>query len=627
MAWGTTAYAILVGLSAGIGLVFLALGLIRRPLLSTELFVGIAALGASGQTLATLRMHSSQSIDEYEALLDGPFSYWGVITLISIVWLIGLRTGVGFPRFPLAMTGVGLIMIAVNALGSGGLIVDDVIGLREVSLFGEAFVVHTPGPGSLQWLLLPYLLVTTGYLVWGMVARWRTGAQRVDPLLIGVAGAWIINVYDTLVDQAVVSTSYLAPFGLVALISGLAVERAGVVMKSQQALVSQSARLENVVSSRTEALRVAQQDLVAQLDSRNRSSLRLAGLSEWFLSLSGVGLGDDDIREVLQDAMRSLGGFLDATEARLEWELPDSSTVGSVGAVAWVRPDPHPAERPDNRPATIDRALEGGDLVLGHLTIRRHGTDQFSDEQRRIADLSSQYLTGFFLRLQLESSHVHSAVDRERQRIARELHDSLSQRLYAAAFNAEAVTLSVGSDPVGAAESASKIRSLALSTLAELRTLLFELHPSVLATQTLTDLVAQLCASVEEIYQRPVDLAVVHNGPLIPTEPKLALYRIVQESVGNALRHSEAINVNVAVTVDDTQASIMIIDDGIGFDPGDTRAGHGLRNMRERAAEADLALEIISRPGAGATVTATWTRRRSDAVVDLTDSPRLEVVD
>ncbi len=267
---------------------------------------------------------------------------------------------------------------------------------------------------------------------------------------------------------------------------------------------------------------------------------------------------------------------------------------------------------------------QGAEDGFGRLTIRRRGADGFSDEDRRLVDLTAEYLASILLRLDLESTHVSSAVDDERRRIARDLHDSLSQRLYAAAFNADAISQSAGVDPDFAVEGAAKIRVLVLSTLAEIRTLLYELQPEVLADLTLTDLVSQLCISVAEIYQQPIELAVTHTGPPIPTEPKLALYRIAQESLGNALRHSEATNISIAVDVDPDRVIVDVVDDGIGFEIDGMRSGHGLRNIKERADEAGIGLHFTSGPGSGTTVSATWPRDEPD-ILDLTVTPSLEV--
>ncbi len=622
MPLGAVAYGLIAGLSLGIGFLFTVMGLRRGRLLSTELCLGILAFGGAGQTLATLALHSAQTSADYEAILHGPFTYFAVVSLAAIAWTVGVKTGVWSPRVPLALTGMGLIAVAVDELSSGALIVDDVTGLREVHLLGETFVVHEPGTSSLQWMVVALLLATTAYIGLALLVRWRRAKQTVDPLLVGIAIFWIISLYDVLVDNGLVDTTYLAPFAIVVLVGGLAIEYGGAVIATERRLIRQSATLETVVTSRTAALHAAHDDLVTQLHLQNTSALRLAKLSEMFLTLSSVSSADDDLDDVLAEAVGRLAELLDASDAVLTWRLAGLED-GAVTSVDWVAPN-GAATMHDGQCERIDRTLQGGGHAFGRLTIRRKGADSFSAEHHRLVDLTADFLGSVLLRLELESTHVSSAVDHERHRIARELHDSLSQRLYAAAFNADAITQSASADPDFAIMGAAKIRVLVLSTLAEIRTLLYELQPEVLSDLSLDDLVAQLCTSVAEIYQQPIELTVAHGGSSIPTEPKLALYRIVQESLGNALRHSHAANICVAVDVDSDRASVDVVDDGIGFDSDEVRTGHGLRNIGERAAEAGIGLNVVSVPGVGTTISASWPRERSD-IVDLTVTPSLEV--
>ncbi len=614
----------MIGLSVGIGLFFLTIAFRRGRMVSIELLVGLLSLAAAGQILATLRLHSSTNPEEYAEILHGSFSYFGIAALVAIVWTVGLRTELWYPRVPLALTGGGLIAIALNALTPGALIVDEVTELRDVSLFGETFVVHTPGPSSLQPVLLGLLVAITVY-IGSAVAIGLTGWNGgLDPLMIGLAVFWVLQSYDVLVDGGVVDTTYLAPFSLVAFVAGLAIDQANTIMTTERKLIDQATTLETVVADRTAALHAAHDDLMNQLDKQNRSALRLAELSEMFLSLNSVGASDNNLDEVLGDALGLLGAMVDATDTELTWQPSSSVGDGAVKSVEWNKRGTDTAA--DQEREVIDRTLESGEFVVGRLTVAHDHGRRFPDEYGRLVDLTAQYLGGLLLRLRLESSRVSLAVDHERERIARELHDSLSQRLYAAAFNAEAVSLAARGD-AEAARGAAKIRMLVLSTLAEMRTLLFDLQPDVLTKQSFPDLVTQLCVSVAEIYQRPVDLVIVHDEPGVPTAPKLALYRIVQESLGNALRHSDATKVGVTIDVDVDGVTIRVADDGIGFDPSGTGTGHGLRNLRQRAAEIGAALDLTSRPGAGTRVSVTWPRHRRDRPVEPTDVPSLEVVD
>ncbi len=129
--------------------------------------------------------------------------------------------------------------------------------------------------------------------------------------------------------------------------------------------------------------------------------------------------------------------------------------------------------------------------------------------------------------------------------------------------------------------------------------------------------------SIWQICQKPIDLAVSYRGPAIPTGPKLALYRIVQESLGNALRHAGAMKISVAVHVDLDRAVVDVADDGTDFEMDETRTGHGLRNIKDRAVEAVIDLSVTSFSGSGTLVSATWLREGSD-ILDLAMTPAFE---
>jgi signal transduction histidine kinase len=236
-------------------------------------------------------------------------------------------------------------------------------------------------------------------------------------------------------------------------------------------------------------------------------------------------------------------------------------------------------------------------------------------------ELMAEYLGSFVQRLDLETRLVDSAIDHERERIARDLHDSLSQTLYAAAFNAEALSLAVTTDSDLAAESAVKIRVMVLSALAEIRTLLFELQP---AETGLAELIKTLCTSLEEIYGTRIQLSVVGDGPAVPPRPKLAIYRIGQEALNNVFRHSGADDIHVTIGVDEHGARIIVSDDGVGFEVDTISTGHGLRNIRERAGEVGASIDITSSTASGTTLSATWLRAPTEPTLDLTLIPGME---
>lgn len=190
----------------------------------------------------------------------------------------------------------------------------------------------------------------------------------------------------------------------------------------------------------------------------------------------------------------------------------------------------------------------------------------------------------------------------ERQRLARELHDSVSQALYGIALGARTAQTWLERDPAKAAEPIGYVLSLAEAGLTEMRALIFELRPESLEAE---GLVAVLNRLVEAIRARHgLDAhAALPEEPDAPLEVKEAIYRIVQEGLHNIVKHAKATKVDLRLNRDDEGFWVELTDDGKGFDAEGTFPGHlGLRSMRERAEHLGGSMEISSAPGDGTRV-------------------------
>ncbi|MCX7939634.1 MAG: PAS domain-containing sensor histidine kinase [Thermoflexales bacterium] len=223
-----------------------------------------------------------------------------------------------------------------------------------------------------------------------------------------------------------------------------------------------------------------------------------------------------------------------------------------------------------------------------------------------LRDITERYRAEEALRQQV----ARSAVEAERNRIARDLHDSVTQALFSVSVIADVLPRIWERNPAEGKRRLEELRQLSRGALAEMRTLLLELRPASLLEADLADLLQQLCATVRS--RAPVEMDVQVEGPTqaIPDKHKVALYRIAQEALNNVAKHSNAKHCTVRLHVVPRngalpQVQLTIIDDGRGFDPNANRSAHlGLKIMRERADDIGAQLEIISRPGAGTTVRA-----------------------
>jgi PAS domain S-box-containing protein len=195
----------------------------------------------------------------------------------------------------------------------------------------------------------------------------------------------------------------------------------------------------------------------------------------------------------------------------------------------------------------------------------------------------------------------------ERQRLARDLHDAVSQTLFSANIIAQALPRLWGRRPDIVTQRLDELRRLNSGALAEMRTLLLELRSEGIQNIALPELLKQLRDAFQSRKRLDIALDISFAEQLPPTVHK-AFYRIAQEALNNVVKHSAATQVTVALTADETCVTLRIQDNGRGFESSEQGAGFGLNIMRERAQEAGATLDVASTLGTGTTVVVIWMR-------------------
>jgi signal transduction histidine kinase len=187
----------------------------------------------------------------------------------------------------------------------------------------------------------------------------------------------------------------------------------------------------------------------------------------------------------------------------------------------------------------------------------------------------------------------------ERQRLSRELHDSLSQALFGIQLGARQARDLVERDPAGASQRIDYVLKLAELGHAEMRALIFELRPESLEAEGLVPALHKQ-AEVLRIRHNIAARTVANGEPATPLEVKQALYRIVQEALQNTVKHARAGHVDIHLETRDGGVMLAVHDDGVGFDSERTFPGHlGMHTMRERALGIGGSLEVVSSLGEG----------------------------
>jgi signal transduction histidine kinase len=244
------------------------------------------------------------------------------------------------------------------------------------------------------------------------------------------------------------------------------------------------------------------------------------------------------------------------------------------------------------------------DQMYGTLGVYYREPQMFSDEEVQLAVAFGDQAALAIENARLRSQASQVAVVAERERLARELHDSVTQSLYSLTLLAEASQRLVGAgdlEPVR--EYTVRLGEIAQQALREMRLLVYQLRPLVLKREGLVGALQQRLDAVEK--RAGVDARLLVEGPVeLRAEVEDGLYRIAQEALNNALKHAAPTSVIVRIEVKEEGVMLEVSDDGRGFDPErvNDEGGMGLANMRERAERLGGALTLLSAPGAGTTV-------------------------
>jgi signal transduction histidine kinase len=199
------------------------------------------------------------------------------------------------------------------------------------------------------------------------------------------------------------------------------------------------------------------------------------------------------------------------------------------------------------------------------------------------------------------------AVFEERQRLARDLHDSVTQSLYTASMLGQLLPATWESEPARGREMLGQLAEVTNAALAEMRTLLLELRPAAILQSGLDELLQRLVLALRTHVDKPIQVEIEGSG-LLPPDVHLAFYRLAQAALGNVVRHVSSSQARARLALAPDQASLVISDDGGGFDVGrlGQRRGMGIAIMRERAAAIGAHFQIDSVVGRGTTVTMRW---------------------
>jgi GAF domain-containing protein/ligand-binding sensor domain-containing protein len=305
------------------------------------------------------------------------------------------------------------------------------------------------------------------------------------------------------------------------------------------------------------------------------------------------------------------------------WDDPDFQfeparlRVGQNGITGWVAARGEPLLVPDvskepryvwmrgsQTRSEVTVPVKAKGQVIGVLDVQSNRLDAFDESDMSVLQSLADQTAIAIENARLYEQAQRLAVVEERQRLARELHDSVTQALYGTTLYAEAAArqLAIGQAEL-ASEHLQELRDTAQEALREMRLLIFELRPSVLESDGLVNALRARLEAVEERAGLEVRFR-VQGQATIPSQIEQGLYRIAQEALNNALKHACASSLGVYLDHNEEAVVLEVIDDGCGFDPVTAipGGGLGLDGMIERAAQLGGELVLDSKLGVGTRV-------------------------
>jgi signal transduction histidine kinase len=277
----------------------------------------------------------------------------------------------------------------------------------------------------------------------------------------------------------------------------------------------------------------------------------------------------------------------ESAEARVFRDLVGAdldTQLGFIGSCLWV-------------PLVVK------DQLIGLMSITRQETDAFSPDRIDLATAIARQAAVAIENARLFEQAQGKAALEERQRLARELHDSVSQALYGIGLGTRTARALLDRDPAKVAEPLEYVMSLAEAGMAEMRALIFELRPESLEQEGLVAALEKQAAAMRSRHALEVELALPPADPDISLAMKEALYRIAQEAMHNTAKHARATRITLRLDPAGEALVMEVIDNGLGFDSTAAFPGHlGLVSMQERAAPFGGRAMIDSAPGAGTRV-------------------------
>ena len=589
----SVALAITAGICFGLGVLHLFLGFRVIGEKTTYLLFAFFALSYGFTALGSMTRFDSQTLDQYLTL-----ARWGYPAFCSayifLIWFVAFYTKL----YPSKLSEIILSLMSAVFLFIGYQMPKEIGGIFFATLpWGDQITLSEAAGNTwlLFWIAVPVVSI---YIFVATIRQYQRGERKEAVALgIGLLFFSITIIFDILIDMGLVNFFYLSDFGFLPMAIVMSMQLSNKMVVIQKELRHYQLELENDVDERTSQLKIANEKLAQDVAKR------------------------EQIEKTLRQSERQTRALLDAPPdtAMLVTPQGDILAINQIGAsrlelTAEDAVGKNVFDLFESDVAAIRKRKQTELLQTKHPVywederagrFYRNSMYPILDDENEIAnvaifdaDITEEKL--------LQEKEKETAAIEERSRLARDLHDAVTQTIYSASLIAEVLPQIWERNPEEGRRNLTKLRALVRGALAEMRTMLFELRPAALEAADLEILLGQLSDALHGRTRIPVQVACDHI-PDLPPPVKVALYRIAQEAVNNIIKHAGATQTQIEFQRHSDQVFLRIWDNGRGFEPKNTHeSGLGLNIMRERADKINALLEINSQPNRGTELIVRW---------------------
>lgn len=625
----SAAIGMVAGICGYVGLLHLLVGW-RSERRAVHITFALLCFCIAVMALATAALHQAESVTAYTNALK--WQQAAVMNASALaIWFITFASGLQRLVFPVGISMVVLFALIVHVTAPFGILFDQIGGLAHtVTWWGE----RLPRPLAIRngpwWLfLLMSYLAMAAYVGYACSYLYRRGEHTAALRLgLGLGSAFVARFFDrTLLFEGQMPPSLML-YAYLALIVVMSLGFLGDLMRVAQirqqaaaAMQRLNAELEQRVAARTAELQASNM----LLEQQHRQADRRRRVAESLGDLVDLLNADRPLEDLWSRVASVTNRLFEARATALYQRTDGNNTLLALAGYDTCQLENSASTfsplldqaLPTGKPVVLAEETEPGDSVLllvplactyfsGALLLAYDHPHSFNTDDQALAMALGDQVALAIDNAQLRRQVVAAAAAEERSRLARELHDSVTQTLYTITTITEALPYVAERHPHEVRPSLLQLRRLAQGALAEMRSLLLELRPTALLERPLNELLRQLADTLLGRTTTTISASLAEHQPL-PNEVQIALYRIAQEALNNSIRHGQATQIWIELCSAPDLVCLSIRDNGHGFDPqSGLHNGFGLVNMHERASAIGANFSIQSEPGCGTKVRVAW---------------------